>query len=246
MQICFCLKHLAHAISITRRQDIETRQHLMQFESSSSFSLMNSSFLSSTTSRTVNDSFDFVSTMFRRREVFEIWKEEAKEAMSLRNDVETRVTKEMKSRVKIETKTEKSSIIRRYSWFFIFRRKFRRRSSFLARNSSKSENSSCVVDFSAMMTTNSIMKIKVRIDDEFATISIAKTFDDSASEKINVVSKRIKTFRFISSNMKFAIDSSKNAETKESVTKEIDTRITKNVDTTITKNVDLNVIKDAE
>jgi hypothetical protein len=97
-----------------------------------------------------------------------------------------------------------------------------------------------------MMTTNSIMKIKVRIDDEFATISIAKTFDDSASEKINVVSKRIKTFRFISSNMKFAIDSSKNAETKESVTKEIDTRITKNVDTTITKNVDLNVIKDAE
>jgi UDP-3-O-[3-hydroxymyristoyl] glucosamine N-acyltransferase len=53
------------------------------------------------------------------------------------------------------------------------------------------------------MITNSIKKIEVRIEDEFATISTMKTFDDSANEEINVVNKRIKTFRFISSKMKF-------------------------------------------
>ncbi len=98
----------------------------------------------------------------------------------------------MKSCVEIETKIKKSLIIRRCSWFFIFRRKFRRRFFSLTRNSSKFENSSCVVDFFAMMTTNSILKIEVRIENEFATISTAKTFDDSASEEINVVNKRIR------------------------------------------------------
>jgi hypothetical protein len=156
------------------------------------------------------------------------------------------VTEKMKSRVEIETKTEESSIIRRCSWFFIFRRKFRRRSFFLARNSSKSENSFYVVDSSAMMTTNSIIKIEVRIENEFATISTTKTFDDSANEKINVVNKRIKTFRFISSNIEFWVDSSEDAETRRSVTKEINTKITKNVDTTIIKDVDVNAIKNAE
>jgi hypothetical protein len=193
----------------------------------------------------MNDSSNFVSTTFRRREVFEIRKK-TKKTTTLRNDVEARVIKKMKSCVEIETKTKKSSIIRRCSWFFIFRKKFRRRSFFLTRNSSKSENSSCVVDFFAMITTNLIIKIEIRIENEFATISTAKTFDDSASEKINVVNKRIKTFRFISSNIEFWVDSSKNAETKENVTKEIDTKITKNVDTIITKNVDVNVIKNAK
>jgi hypothetical protein len=126
MQAYFCLKHLAHAISITRRQDIETRQHLTQFESSSSFSSMNSSssFFFSTTSRSINDSSRFVSTMFQRREVFEIREEE--KTTTLRNDVVTRVTEKRRSRVEFETKTEESSITRRCSWFFIFFRKFRR------------------------------------------------------------------------------------------------------------------------
>jgi predicted RNase H-like nuclease (RuvC/YqgF family) len=113
MQACFCLKHLAHEISITRRQDIKTRQHLIQFESSSSFSSMNSSsFFSSTMSRSIDDSSNFVSTTFRRREVFEIREEKT---TTLRNDVVTRVTEERKSRVELETKTKKSSIIRRCS-----------------------------------------------------------------------------------------------------------------------------------
>ncbi len=218
----------------------------MQFESSLLFSSMSlSSSFSSTTNWIINDSLNFVSTTFRRREVFEI-RTKAKEATTLRNDVDTRVTKKIKSRVEIEIKTEKSSIIRRYSWFFIFRRKFRRRFFFLTKNSSKSENLSCVVDFSAMMTINLIIKIEIRIENEFAMISTTKTFNDSASEEINIINKRIKTFRFISSNIKFWIDSSKNAKTKKNVTKEIDTKIMKNVDTTITKNVDVNVIKNAE
>jgi hypothetical protein len=179
MQTCFCLKHFAHAISITRRQNIETWQYLIQFESSSLFSLMSlSSFFSSTTHRSENDSSDFVSTMLRRREVFEVWKEE--KTTTLRNDVVTHVTKRKKLRVELETKTEQSSITQRCSWFFIFCIKFRRRSSFLARNSSKFENFSNVVDFFAMMTTNSIKKIEIRIEDEFATISTTKTFDDWA------------------------------------------------------------------
>ncbi len=110
----------------------------------------------------------------------------------------------------------------------------------------KSENSFNVVDFFAMMTTDSIIKIEVRIEDEFATISATKTFDDSENEKINVVNKRIKTSRFISSNIEFWIDSSENAETRKSVTKEIDTKVTEDVDTTIIKDVDANAIKDAE
>ncbi len=245
-QACFCFEHFAHVISFTRRQNIETRQHLTQFENSSLFSSMSSSsFFFSTTNRVVNDSSNFVSTTFRRRKVFEIRKK-AKEVTTLRNNIETRVTKEMKSRVEIKTKTEKSSITRRCSWFFIFRRKFRRRSFFLARNSSNSENSFRVVDSSTMMTTDSIIKIEVRIEDESATISATKTFDDSENEKINVVNKRIKTFRFISSNIEFWVDSLEDAETKENVTKEIDTRITKDVDTTIIKDVDVNAIKDAE
>ncbi len=245
-QVCFCLEHLAHAISFTRRQNIETRQHLTQFESSSSFSSMNSSsFFSSITNRVINDSSNFVSTTFRRREVFEV-REKAKEVMTLRDDIEARVTKKMKSCVEIETKTEESSIIRRCLWFFIFRRKFRRRSFSLARNSSKFENSFNVVDFFAMMTTNSIIKIEVRIKDEFATISATKTFDDSENEKINIVNKRIKTFRFISSNIEFWVDSSKDAKTRENVTKKIDTRVTENVDTTVIKDVDVNAIKDAK
>jgi hypothetical protein len=56
------------------------------------------------------------------------------------------------------------------------------------------------------MTTNSIKKVEVRIEDEFATISTTKTFDDSANEEINVVSKRIKTSRFISSKIKFVTE----------------------------------------
>jgi UDP-3-O-[3-hydroxymyristoyl] glucosamine N-acyltransferase len=56
------------------------------------------------------------------------------------------------------------------------------------------------------MTTNSIKKIEIRIEDEFATISATKTFDDSANEEINVVNKRIKTFSFISSKIKFVTE----------------------------------------
>jgi hypothetical protein len=97
-----------------------------------------------------------------------------------------------------------------------------------------------------MMTTNSIIKIEVRIKDEFATISATKTFDDSENEKINIVNKRIKTFRFISSNIEFWVDSSKDAKTRENVTKKIDTRVTENVDTTVIKDVDVNAIKDAK
>ncbi len=239
MQACFCLKHFAHAISITRRQNIETRQHLIQFESSSSFSSMNSSsFFSSTTSRSVNDSSDFVSTTFRRREVFEVRKEKA---TTLRNDVVTRVTERRKSRVELETKTEESSITRRCSWLFIFCRKFRRRSSSLAKNSSKFENSSNVVDLSAMMTTDSIKKTEIRIEDESATISATKTFDDLANEEINVVSKRIKTFWFISSKIEFVTE----FEIAEIIE---DTKIIE--DTEIIKNAeiieDAEVIKDAK
>jgi hypothetical protein len=207
--------------------------------------MSSSSFFSSTTNRIINDSSNFVSTTFRRREVFEIRKK-TKKMTTLRNDIETRVTKKMKSRVEIETKTKKSSIIRRCSWFFIFRRKFRRRFFFLAKNSLKFENSFNVVDFSAMMTTDSIIKIEIRIENEFATISTTKTFDDSKNEKINVVNKRIKTFRFISSNIEFWVDSLKDAEARKNVTKKIDTRITKNVDTIIIKNVDVNAIKNAK
>jgi hypothetical protein len=58
-----------------------------------------------------------------------------------------------------------------------------------------------------MMTTDSITKAEVRIEDEFTTISATKTFDDSANEEINVVSKRIKTFRFISSKIEFVTKS---------------------------------------
>ncbi len=47
--------------------------------------------------------------MFRRREIFEIRKKV--KATILRNDVETRVTKEIKSRVEIEMKIKKSLII---------------------------------------------------------------------------------------------------------------------------------------
>jgi hypothetical protein len=49
-----------------------------------------------------------------------------------------------------------------------------------------------------MMTTDSITKIEVRIENEFSTISATKTFDDLANEEINVVNKQIRTFRFIS------------------------------------------------
>jgi hypothetical protein len=62
----------------------------------------------------MNDSSNFVSTTFRRREVFEV-REKAKETTTLRNNIEARVTEKMKSRVEIETKTEESSIIRRCS-----------------------------------------------------------------------------------------------------------------------------------
>ncbi len=96
------------------------------------------------------------------------------------------------------------------------------------------------------MTTDSIIKIKIRIEDEFATISTTKTFDDSTNEEINVVNKQIKTFRFISSNIEFLVDSSENVETRKNVTKKIDTKVAKDVDTIITKDVDVNVIKNAE
>jgi hypothetical protein len=51
-----------------------------------------------------------------------------------------------------------------------------------------------------------ITKVEVRIENESATISATKTFDDSANEEINVVSKRIKTSRFISSKIEFVTE----------------------------------------
>ncbi len=65
-------------------------------------------------------------------------------------------------------------------------------------------------------------------------------------KKINVVKKEIKISRFIFSNIKFTIDSSKNARTKKSVTKNAKTIITKEIDTTITKDVETNVTKNAK
>ncbi len=250
MQACFCLEHLAHAISITRRQDIETRQHLTQLENSSSFLSMSSSssFFSSATNRSINDSSRFVSTMFRRREVFEIREEER--TTTLRSDVVTRVTKERRSRVEFEIKTENSSITRRCSWFFIFFRKFRRRFSSLARNSSKSRNSSNVVDSFAMMTTDSITKVEMRIEDEFTTISAAKTFDDSVNEEINVVNKRIRTFRFISSKIESVTESIDVTEIIENAEMIEDAEMIENAemieDAEMTEDVNANVTEDAK
>jgi NDP-sugar pyrophosphorylase family protein len=89
------------------------------------------------------------------------------------------------------------------------------------------------------MTTNLIKKIEVRIEDEFATISTTKTFDDLANEEINVVNKRIKTSRFISSKIEFVtkfedakiIENAKiikNAEIIESAEINEDAKIIKN------------------
>ncbi len=78
-----------------------------------------------------------------------------------------------------------------------------------------------------MMTTNSIKKVEVRIEDEFATISATKTFDDSVNEEINVVNKRIKTFRFISSKIKF-VTKFESAEIIESAKIIEDTKIIEN------------------
>jgi nucleoside diphosphate kinase len=95
-----------------------------------------------------------------------------------------------------------------------------------------------------MMTTNLITKIEMRIENEFATISTTKTFDDSANEEINVVNKRIRTFRFISSKIEFVTESI-------NVTKVIeDAKVIENAkmieDAKITRNVNANVTEDAK
>jgi hypothetical protein len=82
----------------------------------------------------------------------------------------------------------------------------------------------------------------MRIEDEFSTISATKTFDDSASEEINVVSKRIRTFRFISSKIEFvtkSIDVTKiieDAEMIENAEMIEDAEITKDVNANETEN----------
>jgi hypothetical protein len=161
-----------------------------------------SSFFSSTTNRVINDSSNFVSTTFRRREVFEV-REKAKEMTTLRNDIEARVTK--KNEIARRDRNKNRKIIDYSTLLMIFHlsQKISTTLFFSSKKLIKSENSFNVVDFFAMMTTDSIIKIEVRIEDEFATISATKTFDDSENEKINVVNKRIKTSRFISSNIEF-------------------------------------------
>jgi hypothetical protein len=73
-------------------------------------------------------------------------------------------------------------------------------------------------------------------------IDIAK----SAEKEIKIVRKRIKTSRFISSNIEFAIDSSKDAETEESVTEDAETNVTEKIDTIVTEDVKTNETEDAE
>ncbi len=90
----------------------------------------------------------------------------------------------------------------------------------------------------------------MRIESEFATISATKTFDDSTSEEINVVSKRIRTFRFISSNIEFVTESIdvteiiEDAEMIENAEMIEDAKMIENAE--ITKDVNANVTKDAK
>jgi NDP-sugar pyrophosphorylase family protein len=98
-----------------------------------------------------------------------------------------------------------------------------------------------------MMTRDSIKRIEVQIENESATISATKTFDDSANEEINVVNKRIKTFRFISSKIEF-VTKFESAEIIESAKIIKDTEIIE--DTKIIEDAEIienaEVIKDAK
>jgi hypothetical protein len=96
----------------------------------------------------------------------------------------------------------------------------------------------------------------VRIEDEFTTISATKTFDDSANEKINVVRKRIRTFRFISSKIESVTESIDVTEIIEDAEMIEDAKMIENAeiiedtkmieDAKITENVNANVTKDAK
>ncbi len=237
IHVCFCLAQRTHATSTRRRHDTNTRQHLTQSESSSSFASMSSFSFSSTANWAIDASSIFVFTMIQR--FLEI-RERAK-AETIRSDVETRERKEIESRVEFETKKEKSSMTRRWSWFIIFSFRFWRRSCFLTSTSFRFSKSISMIDSSANVTTKSITEAVIWIEVEFV-INIAR----STKEEIKIVKRRIKTSRFISSNIEFVIDSSKDAETEESVTKNAKTNVTEEIDTIVTKNVKTNETKNAE
>ncbi len=237
IHVCFCFAQRAHATSTRRRHDTSTRQHLTQSKSSSSSASMSSFSFSSTTNWAINVSSIFVFTMIRR--FLEIRKEAKTE--TIRNDVEARERKEIESRVELETKKEKSSMTRRWSWFIISSFRFWRRFCSLTNTSLRFSKSTSMIDSSANLTTESITEAVIWIEIE-SVINIAK----SAKKEIKIVRKRIKTSRFIFSNIEFAIDSSKDAETERSVTENAETNVTEEIDTIVTKNVKTNETKDAE
>ncbi len=237
IHVCFCLAQRAHATSTRQRHDTSTRQHLTQSENSSSSASMSSFSFSSTANWTINAFSIFVFTMIRR--FLEVRKRT--KAETIRNDVEARERKEIESRVEFETKKEKSSMTRRWSWFIISSFRFWRRFCFLTSTSFKFSKSVSMIDSNANVITESIIEAVVWIEIEFV-IDIAK----SAEKEIKIVRKRIKTSRFISSNIEFAIDSSKDAETEESVTEDAETNVTEKIDTIVTEDVKTNETEDAE
>ncbi len=143
---------------------------------------------------------------------------------------------------RIRNEKKKSLMTRRWSWFSIFSFKFWRRFCFLMITSLKFSKSISIIDSNANMTIDSITKVAIWIKNE----SAINTFVKSTKKEINVVKKRIKTSRFISSNIEFTIDSSKNANTKKIVTKNAKTMMTKEIDIIVTKNIETNETKNAK
>jgi hypothetical protein len=90
----------------------------------------------------------------------------------------------------------------------------------------------------------------MRIEDEFTTISAAKTFDDSVNEEINVVNKRIRTFRFISSKIESVTESIDVTEIIENAEMIEDAEMIENAemieDAEMTEDVNANVTEDAK
>jgi hypothetical protein len=115
------------------------------------------------------------------------------------------------NRASISTRKKKLLMTRWCSWFIIFNFQFCRRFCFLTSTSFRFSKSILIMNLNANVTTKSTTKIVVWIEIESATNIFAK----STKKEIKIVKKRIKTSRFISSNIEFTIDLSRNAEIKK-------------------------------
>jgi predicted nucleic-acid-binding Zn-ribbon protein len=160
MHVCFCFARRVHAMSTIRRHDTSTQQHLMQLESSSSFSFTDSLFsslLNSTTMNVLSTSI-FITTR-QRFEILDV--REENEATSMRKKIETRILERIKSRIKNESRTKKSFKIRLRSWSIIFCSNCHLRRFFRSSTSFKSSKSFSKTDSKSDVTTKSITKVVI-------------------------------------------------------------------------------------